>query len=262
MNKPCPQDLKILAGLGSSGEHPGNCRKELVAALSDIDIAPVRYSLPLKYGKRQILMLLSQAMLLPHLLFATLWDKYQPAWQRVVCRSTEQLQSFWASQENHPAMVGHWMRRAANWSSRAIPISLHLDGVPVTGVGKSWAKSMLVISWCSLLGVGSTIDTNFLIYLVFTAIREEGPVNNTMAEVWRIIYHSFKALMRGKYPEDDPWGKNYRAEMPGSTEARNAGKWLTGASKMFGVLWVIKMDLEALYKDCASPHTCVSLDTS
>ena len=35
---------------------------------------------------------------------------------------------------------------------KCIPLAIHGDGTPVTGVGKAWSKQYDVWSWCSLLG--------------------------------------------------------------------------------------------------------------
>ena len=45
-----------------------------------------------------------------------------------------------------------------------MPISLHGDGVPVTGVGRSWAKSYEALTWTSCVASGSTSSIfNFIV---------------------------------------------------------------------------------------------------
>ena len=73
---------------------------------------------------------------------------------------------------------GHPVRNLPNFRRRAIPLSLHGDGVPVTGVGKSWGESMDIYSWNSLLGSGSTLQFNFYIWSIFQVAVNESHLNN------------------------------------------------------------------------------------
>eukprot|EP00969_Alexandrium_andersonii_P195699 8645728-Alexandrium_andersonii.AAC.1 len=58
-----------------------------------------------------------------------------------------------------------------------IPLALHGDGVPVSGVGKAWSKSLDVYSWCSLLGKGCTVQSNYIIVALFTKLAvQAGPM--------------------------------------------------------------------------------------
>ena len=45
-----------------------------------------------------------------------------------------------------------------------MPISLHGDGVPVTGVGRSWSKSYDALTWTSCVASGDTVSIfNFIV---------------------------------------------------------------------------------------------------
>ena len=87
------------------------------------------------------------------------------------------MRFFWDKFQQHPCM------ELATWTShpsfphKCIPLGLHGDAVPTTGVGKVWAKMQLCFSWNNLLKIGGTKATNFLIWSVpwlvytFTGVR-------------------------------------------------------------------------------------------
>eukprot|EP00972_Heterocapsa_arctica_P013239 1945042-Heterocapsa_arctica.AAC.1 len=64
---------------------------------------------------------------------------------------------------------------------------MHGDGVPVTGVGKSWSKSLDVFSWSSMLGAGCALDMHFYIYLFFANLAIKQNAANSMAVFWKIL---------------------------------------------------------------------------
>eukprot|EP00959_Pyramimonas_sp_CCMP1952_P366988 7686522-Pyramimonas_sp.AAC.1 len=66
-----------------------------------------------------------------------------------------------------PQLDGHPVRDRDDWRSIAIPLSIHGDGAPVTGLGKIWQQSALIYSWCSVFASGSTRSFNFLIGAIF-----------------------------------------------------------------------------------------------
>jgi hypothetical protein len=44
--------------------------------------------------------------------------------------------------ETHPQMSSHPLRGRADYRQKAIPLSLHGDGVPVAGVGKAFIQHL------------------------------------------------------------------------------------------------------------------------
>ena len=76
-----------------------------------------------------------------------------------------------------------------------MPLSLHGDACPVTGVGKSWGKSMDFFSWASLLFAGgTTLESNFLITAMFKTDYSKIPLWSTWRVLWRVIAWSFEAF--------------------------------------------------------------------
>ena len=64
-------------------------------------------------------------------------------------------------------MIGHPIKAIPNWKRRCFPLSFHGDGVPVTGVGKSWSRTMHMYSVSSMVGAGTTLQNMLLIWAVF-----------------------------------------------------------------------------------------------
>ena len=69
--------------------------------------------------------------------------------------------------EDNPQLKDHPVHARRDWKRLAKPLVLHGDGVPLTGLGKSWSKVMDVFSISSLLGRGSTRLNVFLIVAFF-----------------------------------------------------------------------------------------------
>jgi hypothetical protein len=110
---------------------------ELHAATSTFDI-PFNTQAGLKFY--------SQAMLLPHEAFAAVFAKYPVAFQSRILGKSGRLQQFWSDMETHPQMLGHPLTARADYRQKAIPLSLHGDGVPVAGVGKVFIQDIATMS--------------------------------------------------------------------------------------------------------------------
>jgi len=137
------------------------------------------------------------------------------------------------------------LRRVRNWNRRAIPIFFHGDGVPTTGVGKAWGKSLNVFDWGSLLALGVTREIVFWIWAVFAEVASP----RAMKLFWKILKWSFNALWSGKHPFADFHGHPYPA---GSPEALRAGTPLVGTDNLdhyFCVIWRFKADGDFCHKD-------------
>lgn len=106
-----------------------------------------------------------------------------------------------------------------------MPISLHGDGVPVTGVGRSWSKSYDVLTWTSWVASGDTVSIfNFIVGLFKDAACVIDD-RETWDEILKQLVWSFRALLRGGWPDRDDNGVLYR---PGSQGHRRRRKPLCG----------------------------------
>ena len=99
-----------------------------------------------------------QAIILPHVLFSTLYHHYPSTWRKRICPSSEVLVEFWQAAENHPQMKDHPLLSQENYQAKTIPLAMHGDGTAATGIGKVWAKMMTILGLTSLVGYGSTLE--------------------------------------------------------------------------------------------------------
>jgi hypothetical protein len=138
-----------------------------------------------------------------------------------------------------------WMMRQVNWRTRFIPIFLHGDGTPITGIGKSWSKSSQIWNWGSLLARGSTVEVVFWIWSVF----KEYLTATARKQFWKVLVWSLKAMQKGLWPATN-WDNT--AWAPGSVDALRANTPLVGDDKSTCFccqLFRIKGDLEDFHED-------------
>ena len=229
-------EIKRLAGLGNSGAAPNNCHRDLLVNLGEQPlkqaVSQVVVKVPVRpLVTRQVL----QSILLPHELFACLWANYNDEFiSRFMGGSSDNVEAFWKCVSSSPFYNQHPVKNKVP-KSKIIPVSLHGDGVAVTGLGKTWGRSCDCWSWCSLLGQGSTIQFNFLIYLR----PKLGICPTSVQDLWVLLAWSFKSLSTGLWPSTDHLGNNFPV---GSQSALRAGKQL--ANGYSAVLWSVKGDLD------------------
>jgi hypothetical protein len=129
-------DIAKLAKLGDGGRYPNHVYSELLGVV-DHGKLPTAKSVPIPISNKshrdgwenQPL-----KFVFPHELFASLYHDYPDLFRSRLCPGTSVLRGFWQSQEDHPQMEGHPIRDRPDYDKRAIPISFHGDGVPVTGL--------------------------------------------------------------------------------------------------------------------------------
>lgn len=148
-----------------------------------------------------------QSMLLPHEMFACLYRNYKKVWSTAVVPSVERVQKFWRAMRLHPQMRDHPMTSSPQWESWTVPIAVHGDGVPVTGVGKVWSRVMTNYSWYSLLGYGTTPSMLMWVWGFFDKLKVGDQASGTLLEFYSILRWSFLALSEGRWPS-----RNHRGE--------------------------------------------------
>ena len=241
-------DLDKLAELGTRGRWENNISTQLLTSIGTRLPKLHESSLPLSASVPCTFLMRSQGILLPHELFATLYRTYPRQFNDRIVQSRQQLKKNWREMEDHPAMIGHPMRERSGWAERAVPLSIHGDEVPVTGVGRSWSKSLLLISWCSLVGVGTTLEKVLLSYVVFAHMLAQGAAVDSIAAFWKVLHWSFFFLWMGVWPDRDESGVLYTAA-DGDAYVRRLTPLAGDATNFFfGVLWVFRNDLEHSYK--------------
>ena len=102
--------------------------------------------------------------------------------------------------ENHP------IRSEPGYGAICIALAMHGDGVPITGIGKGWAKTQTIWSWYSLTGIGHTGDMLFYIWAMYDKLCVGDLENETLATFFAILHWSLLALYHGKWPSEDYLG--------------------------------------------------------
>ena len=103
----------------------------------------------------------------PHELFSIIYHGYPQVWIARACPSVDTIREFWDAMVGNPQMDNADITAKPNLRSKCIPITIHGDGVPVSGLGKSWSKLIDVWHWTSLLGSGGTMDMCMYIFSVY-----------------------------------------------------------------------------------------------
>jgi len=155
-----PRDLVAFASIGGSGSFPANMRRDVNDILPEIFLGrPADIYMPLRSAKGVVINRM-QSIIFPHVLFANIYTYYKEAWSSKVLPSTDSLRGFWDAMTGHP-LIDIVRTREGGFRDNLVPLALHGDDVPVTGVGKSWQKLITVFSWYVLLTV------LFVLYLFF-----------------------------------------------------------------------------------------------
>ena len=201
-----PQDLIDVAAIGAGGKHPSKCHGDLIKLVEpQIKLPqPTVAKLPFKAPVKEH----DQAMFLPHEVFASLYKDYGDAWVRSMVPSEGNIPEFWDSVAEHPSLQNHPLKLRGDFRSKCIPIGLHGDDVPCTGLGKCWVSKQTQFSWYSLLATGeSTKDGMFWIYGCMEKLRSNDLASHTMHKFLHILAWSFLWLSRGQWPDEDWNGK-------------------------------------------------------
>lgn len=149
----------------------------------------------------------SSSILLPHELFASFYQN-ENGWRRSILPDSSRLQDFWRIFTQHPCMDNHPLKSRKDWNQWCVPLSLHGDETPITGVGKLWCHKALILSWSSMMAVAhgnETIDCNIYIHGLFEKfmIPDSDEASGTMSVLWKILHWSFMAIWEGFWPSCD-----------------------------------------------------------
>ena len=187
-----------------------------------------------------------QMMILPHELFSSLYHSYKEAWKSIMVPCATQISEFWTLQQQHMAFADHPVLTGnPSFRQKMVPLALHGDGTPCTGIGKIWCRQLTTWSWNSLLGTGTTKSMQLQIWAAF----DETMHSSTLPEFWAILGWSFKWLQLGKWPTEDHKGNKY----PVNSEAGKKGGTEL-ADGYCGLLWSLVGDLEYLTQVLKLPH--------
>ena len=199
------EEIQKLSSVGCDGAYPNKCYADIMSRCMPQAKLPEPFLFKLPF--REPVGLLLQACLLPHQLFAAIYHNYKATWTKCIVKSEQVCESFWKTMAGHPAVVPEMTSRA-NFYKRCIPFALHGDGVPLTGVGKSWQHMITDFSFYSLLGEGSTADLLMFIFCLFDKLRQMGRDSTATAyRFFEILRWSFRQIWLGKWPTHDYDGR-------------------------------------------------------
>ena len=207
------EDIVILAGIGDYGRYSNNCNRDLMRVLPAMNIyVPSPTMIPLKQMNvaTHTWRSCKQVILWPHVLFAMIYEHYKDTWAKRVCPGVEAVRNYWHCVRNSPQLDNDHIKARGDFTSHCVPIMVHGDGVPVTGIGKSWGKMCDVWSWSSALGTGSTLDITFYIYSVFQRLLCKSFGHDTYRHFSKKLAWSLLALWHGIWPTHDEYGMPYQ----------------------------------------------------
>ena len=138
--------------------------------------------------------------MLPHEVFSAIYHFYPDAWSTSVLPTEQVLSSFWDGNRGHPQMSNHPVKDRSDFRTKCIPIGMHGDEVPVTGIGKCWSKMLLTFSWFSMVaGAASTKDAMFWVWATFEQFSVEGE-HGTLDTFMKVLEWSLYWMWRGLWP--------------------------------------------------------------
>ena len=72
------------------------------------------------------------------------------------------------------------MKQRDDHMTRCVPLSLHGDGVPISGQGRTYARNVYCFTLSSYIGKGQTLDAIFLIWMCYKQWEYKHPRDGTM----------------------------------------------------------------------------------
>lgn len=208
---PIETELDRVATIGVSGQYSNKCYSDLMARIEPNMFLPLPHRTKMRFRPpmgEQV-----QEMLLPHEMFAALF-KNKTTWKKVIVPNNDLPLKFWTCQRDakHPQWIGHPLEAYADEDLRfVVPISLHGDEVPITGIGKQWSRKMVNFSWHSLISCTASVqDSQFFIWSLFdkAGINETGDAGyKTLDNFFEILRWSFEFLFQGIFPTHDALGR-------------------------------------------------------
>jgi hypothetical protein len=175
-------------------------------------------------------------------MFSTLAKEYPEKFASVFF-SSDSCEQFWlaAMKTGDDRIHGHPMTSRSDWRRKVIPLFVHGDGVEY-----HTRDSLMVWSFGSMLNLFSSLDSHVLMAMFPKSCTAQG----TWDPVWKWLAWSFTALLYGKHPQLDPFGKPLEKGSPFYL-ARGQPLTCTG---LRGVIWSIQGDHEFFANVLGLPH--------
>ena len=202
--------LHVFSNLGTGGMHESNIGRELVLKIGPPKIPVSSFNVPLVMPGKQTPENFSQKAIWPHTMVHSIYHNAKDTFSKRICPGGDRLEAFWESQKDHPnfPVLCRMLAHRPGWKRLAIPIKVYGDGVPITGVGKSWAKSTNTYTSSSQVGTGKSVEMVYLIWTCISVIINKSPIRarDTKKVFWKKLIHALKALWCGVFLDDDENG--------------------------------------------------------
>jgi hypothetical protein len=249
------QEVLKIARCGNFQQSPGNSHRDMMQlflkGLQLCDPWPVKVEV--KDPKSQKHTTTEASVMLPHLLFSSLYEHYRDQFEELF--AVKECASFWHNLEKKedPRLVPPiTLDKRVVSPSTTIPIFVHGDGVEFVR-----DSSLMTFSWGSMLSQQSSLAT----HLLLTAWPKSCQTPDTWKPLDKIISWSFSALAKGFHPTEDWDGK----ALTKGILFEKAGLPLT-KGKFRAVIYSIQGDQE-FYSNCLklghwqSKHPCHECDS-
>ena len=179
--------LDHISSMGNFGENPQHLFQALVNYFGvPLGAPPIDWiELPTTAGARS-----PHPVIWPHKFFAKMFEERLEDFGTYLSGPDGACSQFWQSMRDTPFVQGHPDLAESSWS-KTIPLGMHGDA------GAFSHDSLFVISWNSLMGMGSTITKRF----VFTVIKKSDMRADTLDAILKHFSWSCNALLAGKFPE-------------------------------------------------------------
>lgn len=248
-----------FASMGTKGTYPNNIWRDFKALLPKPKLPkPHDVLLPMVHNTLGIFSR-KVPMILPHELFAAIYKHYPDMWLKIIYGGPERCRKFWNGVRNGPHFKQHPVRTRDGFETKCVPLKLHGDGTPVTGLGKGWSKMVDIFSLSSMLVYSCPIVHNLLIFLLFQGLQCVRDGHHTLNVFYRKLVWSFDILWEGKVPGLD-WNNK-------PCNPNTAGDDLLGGS--FMCIWALICDLDHGWKaykmpnpNCNTPCGCCPCNAS
>ena len=173
------------------GKSPQNCQRALISLFGKPLGAPefTWCEIETKRGKTL------HPFLLPHAWFSSLCSERPEQFESAICGPAGARQAFWAMMADTPFVKEH---PALIPDDRTIPVGIYGDAGAF-----SKQDSLMIFTWNSLLGIGSTMEKKFLA----TCINKSDIVPATYAGIFSVLAWSFNVMLTGVWPEVDWLGR-------------------------------------------------------
>ena len=246
------KDIRELASLGSYGDHPGNCHRDLVRKIAPNLVAPASYEIQIPMKARNKDSGEMETMLRDHnVLLAVDWFSCYDAsgLAHRVFGTEASCETFWNNHSaDDPKFFDNPYYNDATNKKGAVPLMLFGDGA-----SHAEYDSVVGLGMRSLLTKEQISNSMFLLACLPKSATAKDAVSDkdSWKEIWKVIVWDFTFLSIGVHPTVDHLGKAWPSN---SERANKAGQKLCPNSKLHGVIWVLAGDYEFMENEYGLSH--------